>query len=439
MERAVATYRGSETPLVSVIIPAYNAAQFIERTLRSVLNQTYSNLEVLVIDDGSTDATADIVQRFVSRDSRVAYFKQPNAGVAAARNYGIAKSKGHFIAPVDADDIWHATNIEKQVHLLANADDAMGMVYSWSMDIDEADCVTGDVRISLYHGNAYPALFYSNIVGNGSACLIRRQCFDTVGGYSSELLAKRAQGCEDWDIYLRIAEHYRVGVVPELLVGYRQVGGSMSTDAGQMTKSQRLAFQSVEKRFPKVCREVNRWAASVSHMYACGQYLNAHQNAQAWRAYRQALKNDALITLTTYVYWVILILLIMRSLSAWLTVRRGEHLSERQSGQVQRPSQLTSKLKRKAAFNRKKDNVKSKLASYFRIVLSPLFPAWLIRKLRMRWVSAQVSPNQAGPEAVSPWLANKIRVEIRLRSKSKNRRVDFGQGISPEKLQASRP
>jgi glycosyltransferase involved in cell wall biosynthesis len=97
-------------PLVSVIIPAYNAENFIAKTLESVLSQTYQNIEVLVVDDGSTDTTAEIVKSFVQKDSRVSLLQQSNAGVAAARNLAIEKSKGEYIAPIDADDIWYPQN-----------------------------------------------------------------------------------------------------------------------------------------------------------------------------------------------------------------------------------------------------------------------------------------------------------------------------------------
>ncbi|HEY9862115.1 MAG TPA: glycosyltransferase family A protein, partial [Candidatus Obscuribacterales bacterium] len=99
-------YQDTDAPLVSVIIPAYNAERFIARTLESVLNQTYQNIEVLVVDDGSSDRTPEIVHHFAEIDARIILFHQSNAGVAAARNLAIQHAKGEFIAPLDADDIW---------------------------------------------------------------------------------------------------------------------------------------------------------------------------------------------------------------------------------------------------------------------------------------------------------------------------------------------
>ena len=119
-------------PLVSVIIPAYNTAAFISKTLDSVLSQTYRNLEVLVVDDGSQDETPEIVKLIAQSDRRVTLLRQANAGVAAARNLAIQKSSGEYIAPIDADDIWFPQNLEKQVQYMLEASPLVGLVYAWS-------------------------------------------------------------------------------------------------------------------------------------------------------------------------------------------------------------------------------------------------------------------------------------------------------------------
>lgn len=105
-----------DAPLVSVIIPAYNADNFIAQTLESVLSQTYQNIEILVVDDGSTDTTPEIVKDFATKDSRVNLLQQSNAGVAVARNLAYLHSKGEYIAPIDADDIWYPQNLENKLN-----------------------------------------------------------------------------------------------------------------------------------------------------------------------------------------------------------------------------------------------------------------------------------------------------------------------------------
>src|SRR5579883_3127014 len=111
---------GSERdqPLISVVIPAYNAARTIGATLRSVIDQTYPNIEIIVVDDGSTDGTAAIVRSVLAGEPRLRFVAQGNAGVAAARNAGAALARGDFIAPVDADDLWHPTKLAKQMELM---------------------------------------------------------------------------------------------------------------------------------------------------------------------------------------------------------------------------------------------------------------------------------------------------------------------------------
>jgi glycosyltransferase involved in cell wall biosynthesis len=131
--------------LVSVIIPAYNEAATIERTISSVRSQTYSNLEMQVVDDGSTDETAAIVQRLAGIDHRIMLLRKPNGGLSSARNYGIAHAGGEFIAPIDADDLWHPDKIKKQMAVMRDGGDQVGLVYCWSRAIDERDRVLFDI------------------------------------------------------------------------------------------------------------------------------------------------------------------------------------------------------------------------------------------------------------------------------------------------------
>ncbi|MBW4571918.1 MAG: glycosyltransferase family 2 protein [Tolypothrix carrinoi HA7290-LM1] len=271
-------------PFVSVIIPAYNAEAFIGRTLESVLAQTYENIEVLVVDDGSRDRTAEIVASFAEKDSRVILLEQQNAGVAAARNLAIEKSRGEYIAPLDADDIWYPSKLDKQVQCILEGGSSVGLVYAWSLFIDEDDVIIGQytpynyLNIHSVQGEVYPAMLFTNFIGNASAPLIRRTCFEKVGGYNCELKQQNAQGCEDWDMYLRIAECYQFRVVPEFLIGYRQVSVSMSNSCKTMAKSYNLVMADFQKRHREIPTYIYNWSASAFYVYlswksrACGDY-----------------------------------------------------------------------------------------------------------------------------------------------------------------------
>lgn len=266
-------------PLVSVIIPAYNAQAFIDKTLASVLAQTYRNLEILVVDDGSSDRTVEIVQKFAAKDQRIRLLQQPNAGVAAARNLGMKSAQGEFIAPIDADDIWYPENIALQVQVMQQAGAKVGLVYSWSVDIDESGRPTGGFRATEITGEIYTTLVAHNFIGNASATMMRRSCLEQVGGYDPELRAQNAQGCEDWDLYLRIAEHYEFQVVPQFLIGYRKIGNSMSCDYRTMAKSHELVMAAVRRRVPGIPMYLFKLSNSNLYMYFAHQSDRYQQHA----------------------------------------------------------------------------------------------------------------------------------------------------------------
>lgn len=278
-------------PLISVIIPAYNAEKFIAKTLLSVLSQTYQNIEILVINDGSTDTTAEIVTSFAQKDSRVILLQQSNAGVAAARNLAIQKSRGEYIAPIDADDIWYPQNLEKQVESLIKSEPSVGVVYSWSLDINEKDLLTGGFYNSTIEGQVYKALVYKYFIGNASSSLIRRICFEKVGGYNCQLKAQNAQGCEDWELHLRIAEHYQFKVVPEFLVGYRQITSSMSCNFAAMAKCHSLIMTDIRQLHPEIPASIYHWSSSNFYIYLAvkSNRSNNHKSTLFWliRAFKE--------------------------------------------------------------------------------------------------------------------------------------------------------
>ncbi|MGJ5628760.1 glycosyltransferase family 2 protein [Nostoc sp. CALU 1950] len=294
-------------PLVSVIIPAYNAEKYIAETLHSVINQFYQNIEILVVNDGSQDRTGEIVRVIAEKDKRVILLEQQNAGVAAARNLAIKKSQGEFIAPIDADDIWYPENLKKQVQCLLNSDNNVGLVYSWSVHINEQGLPTGCIRASHIEGNVYKTLICHNFLANASATLIRRSCFDKVGGYNCKLKEQNAQGCEDWELYLRMAEHYQFKVVPEFLIGYRQLANSMSKDFSQMAKSHCLMLQEVKQKHPEIPAFLYRLSSSSFDVYLAHQSNQYHQyeNTIFWLI--QALRQDCITPFFRYSLYILVI------------------------------------------------------------------------------------------------------------------------------------
>jgi glycosyltransferase involved in cell wall biosynthesis len=271
-------------PLVSVIIPAYNASVFLSATLRSVLAQDYPNFELWVVDDGSTDGTAAIVEAFARGDDRVNLLRQRNGGVAAARNLGIAAARGEFVAPLDADDLWEPRALSLWVDRFLACSARVGVVYGWSLDVDEDDDrLTGGFHAARIRGRVLGTLLVHNFLGNASATMIRRSALLEIGGYDATLRDRRAQGCEDWDLYLKLAERWEFDIVPEFLVRYRKPIESMSQDDQQMARSHDLVLSAlaVRSRLPLWMYALSRSSLYVHFAHQAAQFGKPSQ-ARDW-------------------------------------------------------------------------------------------------------------------------------------------------------------
>jgi glycosyltransferase involved in cell wall biosynthesis len=282
--------------LVSVIIPACNDAATVERTVSSVLNQTYSDLEVLVVDDGSTDQTAALVQNMADADLRIRLLQKPNGGLASARNHGIAHAGGEFIAPIDADDLWHPEKIKKQMAVMRDRGDQVGLVYCWSRAIDEQDRVLWDVTPCSLRGSVYAALIIRNFLSSG-APLVRKCCAEAVGGYDATLASRGAPCCEDLKFNLDIAERSDFDLVPEFLFSYRVRAGSMSTNIDAMLRSHKVVIEEARARHPELPDKVFRWASAHRDREFGLAHLSDGRFLTGARLLLTALSEDPLATL----------------------------------------------------------------------------------------------------------------------------------------------
>jgi glycosyltransferase involved in cell wall biosynthesis len=228
-------------PKVTVVIPAYNAMKFLPETVESVLAQTFSDLELLIVNDGSSD---NILQWATNiTDDRVKLISQENQGVSAARNTGIMQSNGEYLAFLDADDLWKSTKLEKQIRRFEEYPEA-GLVYTWTNLVDAFSKPINRVIASKLEGNVWEQIIVANMIGNGSSAMIRRSCFETVGMFDSEL-----SGAADRDMWIRIAVHYPFAVVKEPLTLWRQHTNSMSKKHQEMIQDLR---RTIEKNFQSV-------------------------------------------------------------------------------------------------------------------------------------------------------------------------------------------
>jgi len=260
--RAVVIPAHGVRPLVSVVIPAYNAERFIGRTLDSLLAQTYPNFEAIVVDDGSTDTTAAIVEEFARRDRRIRLHRQQQGGASRARNAAIGLARGPLVAPLDADDVWTETKLADEVAAMAASGPEVGLVYSWSRIIDEEERPVAEIAHTK-NGDVLAELASTNFIGNGSAPMMRTDLVRKLGGYSTELQDR----CEDWDLYLRIAEGHEFRCVPRVCVGYRQGLGGLSADYRKMEHGFRVMRRRLRERRPDLPHSLSRTSASLFFFY----------------------------------------------------------------------------------------------------------------------------------------------------------------------------
>jgi glycosyltransferase involved in cell wall biosynthesis len=230
-------------PLISVIIPAYNSEKTIGETIESVLQQTFSDFELIVINDGSTDATLEIASGI--RDPRIKVFSYTNAGGAVSRNRGFSHSSGEFVAFLDADDLWTSDKLETQLKALEENPQA-AVAYSWLNAIDESGKFLRRGNHRTENGDIYAKLFLIPFVESGSNPLIRRQAFIGIGGFDESLTAS-----QDYDLYLRLAARYEFIAVPSAQVLYRISSNSMSANVRRQEATSLFVRERAFKESPK--------------------------------------------------------------------------------------------------------------------------------------------------------------------------------------------
>lgn len=217
-----------QRPFISVILPTYNRASELGKSMQSVLDQTYENLELIVVSDGSTDETEQVVKSFA--DPRLRFLRsEKNGGLAYARNLGIREAKYTLLAFHDDDDLWKPEKLEKQVRELLQSDLSTGFCYcemSYIMLDGKTVHIVPRREISLVRkrGYLYPELLRRNYIG-GPTLLVRKECFDEVGLFDESLAI-----FEDWDMVLRLSKRYDAAFVAEPLYDYFEHEKSLTTD-----------------------------------------------------------------------------------------------------------------------------------------------------------------------------------------------------------------
>lgn len=222
-------------PVVSVVMSVYNGEKYLREMLESILNQTYKNFEFIIIDDGSTDNTIEILKSF--KDPRIKIFHQENMGLTKSLNKAIKLSKGKYIARIDVDDIASPTRLEKQVNFL-DSNPEIGIVGSFVFCIDEISKTTQKMVLPIYDNKIRKELIKTNVFIHGSV-MIRKKVFEEVGYYNEAF-----KYVQDYELWGRIAKVYKLHNLPEVLLIRRVTKYSLSSNPEILTERTLMSLKA---------------------------------------------------------------------------------------------------------------------------------------------------------------------------------------------------
>ena len=300
-------------PLISVIVPAYNAEETIGETIRSVLNQTLTDFELIVVNDGSQDNTLEVISRF--DDPRLKVFSYPNAGVSATRNRGVTHAVGTYVSFIDADDLWTADKLEAQLQALQKEPEA-AVAYSWTDMIDKEGRLMGHGDRVTYSGSVHTELLVRFFISSASNALICRKAVIESGGFDEALA-----GAADWDFFLRLARRFSFVAVPKVGILYRIANSNAMSS--NLQRQEEECVKVINLAFAQAPQSLQHFKQrSLANIY---QYLyykaieNAYTRSQgslAARYHWRAIKADSSILkyriyTNLRIYLKILVLLVL--------------------------------------------------------------------------------------------------------------------------------
>jgi glycosyltransferase involved in cell wall biosynthesis len=292
-------------PAISVIVPAFNASGTLEETLASIAAQNFDDFEILIIDDGSTDRTREILNRFCEKEPRARLITNPNnQGVAASRNTGLKEAQGKWIALIDADDLWHPDHLGFLFNEVSSSTDLIGLISAAHRRIDTNSRVIFSATPWSIRGYALRQMIYQNFVGNGSAMLVRRSIAIEVGGFDERLREQGVEGCDDFLFQLHVAARYRVAAIPLYTVGYRAMPGSISSDPDRMYRSATLAFKFFQDRHPgiHISSDVLNWHSASGSLVIARYKFSQGYPVEAGRLLVFAISRDPVMTIMMLVH-----------------------------------------------------------------------------------------------------------------------------------------
>lgn len=281
---------------VSVVLPIYNVEKYITETVRSVLSQTYSNFELLIVDDESPDRSVEICKQF--DDSRIRIIHQKNRGLAGARNTGIRHAQGDYIALLDGDDLWLPEKLQRQVEHLEQSPQ-IGVSFCRSAFMDEAGNPLGIYQMPKLKGITAPYLMCRNPIGNGSAPLIRREVFEAIkfqvnlhGDVENCYFDECFRRSEDIECWIRIVLQTNWGIegIPDALTLYRVNSNSLSADVLKQLESWEQVIEKTRSYAPDTVTKWEHTARAYQLRYLCRRAIRLKEGRMAVKLLHRSMK-----------------------------------------------------------------------------------------------------------------------------------------------------
>lgn len=266
------------SPKVSVIIPNYNYADYLDKTIESVFAQTHKNLEVIVVDDGSSDHSLKVLAKY---QDKIKIIQQENQGVSAARNHGATVSSGDYLAFLDADDLWMPEKLEKQINVIVN--DKVGFVHVGTQEFESRTGNILHVYDKGFSGKLQPDIFVAQQSGNwviagGSGMMIPRSVFEMVGGFDARLSTSA-----DWDFFFRVATRYEVAFINDVLLQYRIHNSNMHSNVERMEREMMICYEKVFEEADDSWLAVRPAAYGHLHKVLAGSYFHGGKGREFLR------------------------------------------------------------------------------------------------------------------------------------------------------------
>src|SRR5690554_3392541 len=270
----------ANTPLISIITPTYNRADFIAEAVESVLAQTYPHFEFLIVDDGSIDHTDKVLEPYLN-DERIRLFRQENQGQSVARNVALDEAQGEFICFLDSDNYWPAAKLEQQVRIFEQFP-TTDVLYGDNVIINEAGEELSRNNMARYSGRIAPQMVKDNCVAMNTT-MARRQCFDELGGMSG-----KRRVADDYDLWLRFSAKFEFRYEPEYWAWYRVMENQISSDKTQRFQVNEQIIRDFRRDFPGAM-STRDFDQGFAHFYIRkGRYLG--RAGQKWDGLRELLK-----------------------------------------------------------------------------------------------------------------------------------------------------